>query len=136
MLRGAMSERLATCSCGQVRLHCVGEPLRISVCHCPACQRRTGSVLAAQARYPDAALRLEGRTSEWIRHVEDGDEVIFQFCPTCAATVCWQLRSLPGFTSVAVGAFANPSFPPPTVSVWEATMHPWLGLPTGVEHID
>jgi len=29
-----------------------------------------------------------------------------------------------------VGSFADPNFPPPTFSVWEEVMHPWLGVAT------
>ncbi|MFN2470768.1 MAG: aldehyde-activating protein, partial [Gaiellaceae bacterium] len=39
-----MSNRHAACSCGQLRLTVEGEPVRVSICHCLACQRRTGSV--------------------------------------------------------------------------------------------
>ena len=35
---------------------------------------------------------------------------------------------------MAVGAFADPNFPAPRVSVWEEFMHPWVGLPDGIEH--
>jgi hypothetical protein len=35
-----------------------------------------------------------------------------------------------------VGAFADPEFPAPKVSVWEARRHRWLGLPEGIEHVD
>jgi hypothetical protein len=33
-----------------------------------------------------------------------------------------------------VGAFADPGFPPPRVSVYEKRRHPWVGLPEGMEH--
>ena len=37
---------------------------------------------------------------------------------------------------VPVGAFADPNFPAPRISVWEDDrMHPWIGLPDGIEHI-
>ncbi len=130
-----MTERTASCSCGALRVVCAGDPVRISICHCPACQRRTGSVFGAQARFPDAAVRVTGRDTTWVRTADDGDEAIHHFCPACGSTVFWQLRSLAGFTSVAIGAFADPHFPAPTVSVWEETRHPWVGLPADIEHI-
>ena len=46
-----MTTRTATCRCGQLRAECQGEPVRVSVCHCLDCQKRTGSVFAAQARW-------------------------------------------------------------------------------------
>ncbi len=129
-------QRVASCSCGGLRITCEGEPVRISICHCPACQRRTGSVFAVQARYPDSATRIEGNVSQWVRRADDGDAAHFRFCPVCSSTVFWTLESLPGFTTVAVGAFADPKFPSPTVSVWEEARHGWVLLPADMEHID
>jgi hypothetical protein len=42
----------------------------------------------------------------------------------------------PGLVAVAVGAFADPGFPPPTVSVYEERRHPWLVVPEDIEHFD
>jgi hypothetical protein len=55
----------------------------------------------------------------------------------CGATVYWEPSALPDFLSVAVGAFADPSFPAPTVSVYEIRRHAWA-LPTQLEleHLD
>ncbi|MCZ6616567.1 MAG: aldehyde-activating protein, partial [Gammaproteobacteria bacterium] len=46
-----MTTRRAACSCGNLRLTARGDPIRVSVCHCHACQRRTGSVFGVQARF-------------------------------------------------------------------------------------
>ncbi len=130
-----MPTRLAACSCGQLSARVLGDPVRVSICHCLACQRRTGSVFGVQARFPENAVRVEGTTSEWIRKVDDGDEVLFRFCPVCASTVCWRIRSLEGFVAVAVGAFADPAFPAPTVSIWEQERHRAFPLPE-LDHYD
>ncbi len=37
----------------------------------------------------------------------------------------------PGLITVAIGNFADPSFPAPNIAVWEETRHPWLSLPPG-----
>lgn len=42
----------ASCNCGQLSLSVSGDPIRVSVCHCNACQKRTGSAFGVQARYP------------------------------------------------------------------------------------
>jgi hypothetical protein len=39
--------------------------------------------------------------------------------------VYWELKGPPDFVAVAVGAFADPSFPPPEVSVYEERRHAW-----------
>ena len=38
-----MTTHHAECSCGQLQVDADGDPVRISMCHCLACQRRTGS---------------------------------------------------------------------------------------------
>ena len=57
-----MTDRIrhASCRCGQIRIACTGEPIRVSVCHCRNCKARSGSAFAAQARFPAANVRTEG----------------------------------------------------------------------------
>jgi hypothetical protein len=133
-----MSMRRAYCSCGQLQLVCTGEPVRVSMCHCLACQRRTGSVYGVQARFRREDISsIEGRSTQYQRVADSGNSVTFHFCPECGATVYWELSALPGFVGVAVGAFADPSFPPPKISVYEQRRHPWA-LPgdLDLEHLD
>ena len=131
-----MTTRYAACSCEQLRLWADGEPVRISMCHCLACQRRTGSAFGAQARFPADGVRVEGRFSRYIRVSDDGEERIFSFCPDCGATVFYKTESAPELIAVPVGAFADPTFPAPWVSVYESRRHPWVGLPAAMEHHD
>ena len=59
--------REAACSCGQLRATVEGDPVRISMCHCLACQRRTGSAFSMQARYPREQVQTSGRSSTYVR---------------------------------------------------------------------
>lgn len=120
-----MTSRVASCSCGQLRVTCEGEPVRISICHCLECQKRTGSVFATQARFPREAVAIEGRTTQWARVGDSGGSATFHSCPVCASTVYWEARDAPEIIYVAVGMFADPSFPPPRISVYEERRHPW-----------
>jgi hypothetical protein len=45
----------------------------------------------------------------------------------------YTLATAPELVAVPVGAFADPSFPPPTVSVFESRRHPWLPVPDTIE---
>jgi hypothetical protein len=120
-----MTGRVASCSCGQLRATCEGEPVRISICHCLECQKRTGSVFATQARFPRERVTIEGRATQWTRLGDSGEGAIFNFCPACGSTVSWTPTGALDFVYVAVGAFADPNFPPPRVSVYEERRHPW-----------
>ena len=81
-----MTVRVASCSCGQLRAEVRGEPTGVSVCHCHACQRRTGSVFGAQARFPREAVAMEGDGTEFVRVGEEGGRFRFTFCPRCGST--------------------------------------------------
>jgi hypothetical protein len=41
----------------------------------------------------------------------------------------WENEGFPGHVTVAIGNFADPTFPAPAVAVWEETRHPWVSLP-------
>jgi hypothetical protein len=131
-----VSTRRAACSCEQLRLTVEGEPLRVSICHCLSCQRRSGSVFAAQAFFDAEQVTIEGVSRRYIR-VSHSGEGVFHFCPDCGATVFYiKEEAFPGLVAVPVGAFADPSFPAPTKSVWEERRHSWVGLPDEIDHVE
>lgn len=131
-----MPQRVATCSCRQLMLRTTEEPLRVSICHCHACQRRTGSAFGVQARFREGSVVIRGTSTAYVRAGDTGQSATFHFCPVCGATVYYQLDSVEGLVGVPIGAFANPDFPAPTISVFEECMHPWVVLREPIEHVD
>jgi hypothetical protein len=122
--------REASCSCGLLRVTVEGEPVRVSVCHCLACQRRTGSAFGYQARFPIEGFEIEGDYKEHVRYSDEGEERRSSFCPECGSTVFW--KPAPEFVAIPVGAFADPSFPSPWVEVYESRRHAWVQMPEGI----
>lgn len=108
-----------------------GDPIRVSVCHCLACQRRTGSAFGIQARFDAGAVTVEGEHQEYLRISDDGDERRFHFCPRCGATVFFVFPAHPEMVAIPAGAFADPSFPPPVREIYEDRRHPWVRIDTG-----
>lgn len=131
-----MRTREAACSCGQLRLTADGDPIRVTICHCLACQQRTGSVFSVNARFAEENVRIEGRATEYVRISDDGEPRSFFFCPDCGSTVYYGLTSMPGMIAIPVGGFADPDFPPPARSIYEVRRHSWVGLPEEIEHHD
>jgi hypothetical protein len=129
-----MSNRLASCSCGQLTAQVKGEPVRVSICHCLACQRRTGGPFAEQARFPRENVSISGVSTEYVRVGDEGTRARFHFCPTCGSTVYYEPEAFEAFLVIPVGAFADPSFPAPLVSVYESRMHQWVVPPPDAEH--
>ena len=124
-----MTVRTASCACGQLRASCRGEPRLVSLCHCQACQRRTGSPYGIGAFFDREMVAPEGRASVYRRASDSGFAVTFHFCPDCGSTVYWEPERKPELVAVAVGAFADPAFPAPSQSVWEEWRHPWVAVP-------
>jgi Glutathione-dependent formaldehyde-activating enzyme len=83
-----------------------------------------------QARWPADRVQIVRRYTEYRRTSDFGEDRSFRLCPDCGATVFWTTAGWPGI-AVPIGAFADPSFPQPTVSVWESRNYPWLSLPAG-----
>ena len=129
-----MATREASCHCGQLRLAVTGEPFAVSICHCLACQRRTGSAFGVQAGFKADQVQVEGRFEDYARISDEADrkEAVFHFCPDCGSQVFYTEPTEPDLVVVSVGAFADPSVPPPTESGYDFRRHPWVELPESI----
>jgi hypothetical protein len=106
----------------------VGEPTKVSLCHCLACQRRTGSTHSIAAFFRREDVTVEGEARQFTRASDSGFDVTFHFCPACGSNVFWAPARLPDKLGVAVGAFADPTFPAPSQQVYEDCRHAWLSV--------
>lgn len=130
-----MNARTASCRCGALSVACEGEPVRVSVCHCFACQQRSGSPFAMQARFPADKVTMRGTARVWERTTDAGNVTIYHFCPDCGTTVWYHGGPMPDAVAVPVGLFRDPDFPAPRFSVWEERKHHWVEIPgEEVEH--
>jgi hypothetical protein len=93
-------------------------------------------VFSVQARLPIEHVTIEGQSTTWTFPTEGGKPATFRscdsggatyhFCPECGSTVYWDISIDPDRIGVAVGAFADPTFPPPMGSGFEEYAHPWV----------
>jgi hypothetical protein len=127
-------QRTAQCHCGALQVSVFGEPDWVNICHCRACQRRTGTIVHAGAYFPVSAVTVTGARKTYVRPADSGYAICFFFCPQCGSNIFWQANRFPQHYGVAVGGFADSTFPSPTFSVWEETMHRWLLPGREMEH--
>jgi hypothetical protein len=127
-------ERTAECHCGSLKIIAAGEPERVYLCHCKACQRRTGTAFHYGTAWPKAQVRIEGAYKIYERGADSGSNIRFYFCPECGSSLYWESDRNPLNCGIAGGAFRERNLPPPTSSVFEEDMHAWLGLPSVTEH--
>ncbi|HWX47916.1 MAG TPA: GFA family protein [Roseomonas sp.] len=128
-------EWVARCDCGQLQIRCTGEPAKVSVCHCLACQRRTGSAFGIAAFFEAKSTEVIGTSKPYRRSSDSGFPIVFHFCGTCASTVFWYPSRKSAFVAVAVGCFADPRFPAPEQAVYSEHRHRWVA-PLGKERHD
>ncbi len=118
-------------------MSCEGDPLAVSMCHCFACQKRTGSTFGIQARWSSDRVTIDGQFHEYLRVGDDGGTATFRFCPACGATVYFDNDTMPGMIAIPVGAFADPTFPSPRRSIYGVRRHPWAIMPNlAIEDLD
>lgn len=102
------------CLCGHVRLHALGPPLRVGICHCLDCRKHHGALFHASAIFPRAAVGISGLTHEYQgRH----------FCPRCGSSVfgCSDEE-----VEVNLGALDEPDQLAPSYELWTIRRESWL----------
>ena len=106
----------ASCRCGQLKATVIGEPVRVSVCHCLDCKKRSGSA-------------FEGRSQTWVNIADSGNRITFHFCPACGSDVHYKIQGkFDGLIAIPLGAFDDPYFTSPKFSVWEHRKHDWVEI--------
>jgi hypothetical protein len=130
-----MTTRVASCRCGQLRATVTGEPVRVSVCHCLDCKKRSGSAFAVQARWPVDQCRTDGKSSTWSHRADSGNRISHHFCPNCGSSLHYVIEGkFDGLVAIPLGAFEDPYFVSPKLSVWEGRKCDWVEILGEVEH--
>jgi hypothetical protein len=108
------------------------------VCHCLACQKRTGSAFSAQARWPADCVEIEGVSKQWTRTADSGQTTTYHFCPECGSTVHYSGGNFPDLVAIPLGALDDPHIvDSPDYSVWERRKHDWFEIiDPDVERLD
>lgn len=105
-------QRSGQCVCGSVRYVCVGEPERVTVCHCLWCQRRTGSAFGTEVVYQEKNITFSEPAPASYRHASDesGRWIETYFCPRCGSNLGFTLQAVPGIRTVPAGTFDDSTF--------------------------
>jgi tetratricopeptide (TPR) repeat protein len=88
-----------------------------------------------QAGFRSEQVSVAGRYTDYSRISDESDrkEHVCHFCPECGSTVFYTEPTEPDLAVVMIGAFADPSFPPPTESGYDSRRHHWLELPDSIQ---
>ena len=100
------------CVCGAVSYTIVGEPKRVTICHCRWCQRRTGSTFGVEVVFEASQITINDRAVSRYRHLSDesGRWLDQHFCAKCGSNIGFTLEAAPGIRTIAAGTFNDPSW--------------------------
>ena len=100
------------CICGSVRFVTRGEPLRVTLCHCKWCQRRTGTAFGTEVVFESGQVEFSGEEIARYRHLSDesGRWLDTHFCRRCGVNLGLTLEVVPGIRSLPAGAFDDPEW--------------------------
>ena len=121
------------CACGAIRYESTSQPVMMLHCHCRDCQRSSGGPFSSFVIVPTEAFKLlQGSLRFHASPSEAGGKTHRGFCPDCGSTMFWGHPIRVDQIGIPVGAFADPSFPQPEVSIFMPYKHPWVVVPEGV----
>ena len=131
-------EHQGGCVCGAIRFKAIGEPLRITICHCTWCQRRTGTAFGSEVVFEDSDVTFTGQRARYRHHSdESGRWLDLEFCPRCGSNLGFTLEAAPGIRGVPAGIFDDPGFIRPdkvtTRHVFTRSRRPWADVTPLVE---
>lgn len=105
-------EHAGGCVCGSVRFRALGEPSRVTICHCTWCQRRTGTAFATEVVFDRSQVEITGPEIGHYRHLSDesGRWLDIEFCRRCGGNLGFSLEAVPGVRTLPAGAFDDPAW--------------------------
>ena len=125
-----MPEIKGSCLCGQVSyVSTEAEPKMTAVCHCPDCQKQTGTAFSVNVLVPTASVKLTGPTlGQYTMDGASGQPVRRNFCTNCGSPLSTELDAFDHLSAIKVGTLDDNSWVKPTVQIWCDSSQPWAVL--------
>ena len=125
------------CLCGSVRYASDAEPALVAACHCPTCQKNTGSAFSLNLAIPTDSVTITG---ESLATYEDrtgasGNPFFRTFCSRCGSPISGSGAAYSGLTFIKAGTLDDPSWVKPGVHMWCSSKQPWVVIEDGVAQI-
>lgn len=107
-----MSLHHGGCLCGAVRYATVGNPIRVTFCHCRFCQRATGSAYMVEPIFEKANFEISsGMPATYaLASQGSGKQVTIHFCKTCGTKLFLAFERFPEIFGVYAGTFDDPDW--------------------------
>lgn len=130
-----MSKLKGRCMCGRISYDSAAEPLMTAVCHCPDCQRQTGTSFSIVVGLPADALEVAGEMSIYTTTGESGAVVHRHFCGQCGSPIYSLPDGMPGLIFLKAGTLDDTSWLEPGLEMFCDTAQSWFSLDGGWDRV-
>ena len=125
------------CLCGSVRYASDAEPALVAACHCPTCQKNTGSAFSLNLAVPTDSVTITG---ESLATYEDrtgasGNPFFRTFCSRCGSPISGSGAAYSGLVFIKAGTLDDASWVKPGVHRWCSSKQPWVVIEDGVAQV-
>lgn len=112
MNTASSEEKTGGCVCGANRYIVHGNPVRITVCHCLWCQKRTGTAFGTELVYLDGNVDFSRMNTKTYRYFSDESNrwLDIKFCPDCGTNLGFTLELRAGICTIPAGTLDNPEW--------------------------
>lgn len=119
-----------SCLCGQVTYSSSAEePAMMVVCHCPDCQKQSGTAYSTNVLVPTSSISFEGDSrAQYVVNGDSGQPVTRNFCNNCGSPLTTEMPAFDHLAAVKAGTLADSSWVKPTVQIWCDSSQPWRQL--------
>ena len=130
------------CVCRKIRYSIKAKPLRVTICHCTWCQKRTGSAFGVEVVFEKDQVLFESAVPTVYRHLSDktGRWLDQHFCNTCGSNMGLTLEAAPPIRSISVGSLDDQSWSEltelDTRHVFVRSARQWSLIPGDVEQYE
>lgn len=130
------------CVCQKIRYSISGSPLRVTICHCTWCQRRTGSAFGVEVVFEKNQIQFDSDLPSVYRHISDesGRWLDQHFCNTCGSNIGLTLEAVPSIQSISAGSLDNQNWSGLIKSnrrhVFARSARLWSVIPDDVEQFE
>ena len=99
------------CLCGAVRFETTGIPDQAQVCHCRACQLRTGSAFGIGVYFlKEKFSLLSGKLDTYKYFAQCGCKIAIDRCTDCGTPLIWRTNQRQEIIGTAGGSYDPPTF--------------------------
>lgn len=117
------------CACKDTAFEVHEAPSAVVACHCPFCQRYSGSAFNLVMFVPQGSAKITaGMTETWHHETESGFSIDRVFCSRCGSSLLGEFHAF-SRTIVRVGALDDAPIIKPVGHFWTKTKHPWIKIP-------